>query len=375
VTVLDRGLQLQLLAGRTVPRPVGYDVMAAFVSAEVTDSSAQRNAFTLTFTLGRGPAGDYALLRDNVFAPENRVILTVLLNARTEVLMDGIVTEQHVAPGARPGEARLVVSGEDLSLLFDLEEESVVFRNQSAADIVRQLLGKPRYARLGLRTAISETPERPVETQRVLSQQGTDLAKLVELARLHTYIFTIEPTAVPGVSEAYWGPERRLGRPQPALTVDMGAYTTLESSLSFQLNALGPVDHRVARQDPDSRERQPVLPATSTRPPLAETPAAALRRTIDRQAAPLNTTSARLAAESSAGRAADAVTASGEIDVARYGQVLRARRLVGVRGVGHAFGGLYYVTEVRHSLTPGSYRQSFNLTREGLGSNVSLVAV
>ena len=64
------------------------------------------------------------------------------------------------------------------------------------------------------------------------------------------------------------------------------------------------------------------------------------------------------------------VTASGEIDTARYGSVLYARQLVGVRGVGYSFDGLYYVKSVSHSIRRGEYKQSFQLSREGLGATV-----
>jgi hypothetical protein len=74
-------------------------------------------------------------------------------------------------------------------------------------------------------------------------------------------------------------------------------------------------------------------------------------------------------------RAADAITATGEVDAGRYGRALRARRLVGVRGVGDTFGGLYYVSDVRHRISAGSYRMSFTLAREGVGSTVALVTV
>ena len=54
----------------------------------------------------------------------------------------------------------------------------------------------------------------------------------------------------------------------------------------------------------------------------------------------------------------------------RYGHILRARRLVGVRGVGDTYGGLYYVKKVTHTIdvTGGSYKQSFELNRRGTGS-------
>ncbi|MBP6787056.1 MAG: hypothetical protein KA170_05665 [Candidatus Promineofilum sp.] len=375
MTVLDRGLQLLLLVGRTVPRPAGYDVMSAFVSAEVSDSTTQANVFTLTFTLGRSPVLDYPLLRDNVFAPLNRVVIAVQFNALTEVLIDGVVTEQQVASGSRPGEARLVVTGEDLSRMLDRRERSRTFPNQSDADIVRSILGAAEYATLGLRPDVTTTRIRPNETQRVPSQQGTDLATINTLAQRNSYVFYIEPTAVPGQSVAYWGPEKRLGAPQPALTVDMGAETNVESSINFQLNALGPVEHEVGRQEPASRQRLPTPPMAPARPPLARTPAAALRRTIDRRAAPLDSDRAGQVAATTAGRAADALTATGEVNAGRYGRALRARRLVGVRGVGDSFGGLYYVSDVRHTISVGSYRMSFTLSREGIGSTVPVVPV
>ena len=62
--------------------------------------------------------------------------------------------------------------------------------------------------------------------------------------------------------------------------------------------------------------------------PESRTPAAALRQTIDRQAAKLDSDRAGQVAATTAGRAADALTATGEVDAGRYGRALRARRLV-----------------------------------------------
>ena len=64
----------------------------------------------------------------------------------------------------------------------------------------------------------------------------------------------------------------------------------------------------------------------------------------------------------------DAVTASGSLDVLRYGRMLKARRLVGVRGAGIAYDGLYYVSSVTTTIGRDKFQQSFNLTRNGLVS-------
>lgn len=70
----------------------------------------------------------------------------------------------------------------------------------------------------------------------------------------------------------------------------------------------------------------------------------------------------------------EAVTCHGSLDVTRYGGVLKARELVGVRGVGTAFDGLYYVKSVTHKIKRGEYKQDFTLSRNGLVSTVPTVA-
>ncbi|HEX7111459.1 MAG TPA: hypothetical protein VF216_03375, partial [Mizugakiibacter sp.] len=74
-----------------------------------------------------------------------------------------------------------------------------------------------------------------------------------------------------------------------------------------------------------------------------------------------------------AAKSADTVTGTGSLDVARYGRVLKPRQLVGVRGAGPAFDGLHYVTQVRHTIKRGEYKQSFGLSRKGLISTLPVV--
>ena len=66
----------------------------------------------------------------------------------------------------------------------------------------------------------------------------------------------------------------------------------------------------------------------------------------------------------------DSTQSQGELDVFRYQGILSLPGLVGVRGAGYEHDGYYYLTSVTHSITPTSYKQSFTLAREGLGSTV-----
>ena len=69
----------------------------------------------------------------------------------------------------------------------------------------------------------------------------------------------------------------------------------------------------------------------------------------------------------------DSVRGEGEVDAVRYGSVLRARKLVGVRGVGFSYDGNYYVRRVTHSISRGEYTQRFSVSREGTGSLLPVV--
>ena len=57
----------------------------------------------------------------------------------------------------------------------------------------------------------------------------------------------------------------------------------------------------------------------------------------------------------------------------RYGDILQARGLVGLRGAGYTYDGFYYVKSVTHALQRGGYQQRFTLTREGVGSTTPVV--
>ena len=70
---------------------------------------------------------------------------------------------------------------------------------------------------------------------------------------------------------------------------------------------------------------------------------------------------------------ADAVSGSGSLSVVRYGHILKARQLVGVRGAGLSYDGMYYVESVTHNLKRGEYKQSFTLSRDGLVSQTPVV--
>ena len=108
---------------------------------------------------------------------------------------------------------------------------------------VLTILGK--YAAFGIVPEVIPvpTPDIPVPVQQIPTQKGTDLAYIQQLADEAGYVFYVTPGPVPGTSQAYWGPQVRIGIPQPALNVNMDAWTNVESlELSLPAAELGAAD-------------------------------------------------------------------------------------------------------------------------------------
>ena len=60
------------------------------------------------------------------------------------------------------------------------------------------------------------------------------------------------------------------------------------------------------------------------------------------------------------------IRGEGEIVGLFYQDVLRARELVIIKGVGKAYSGVYYVTKVKHVFTESGYTQSFHVKRNAV---------
>lgn len=370
--MIDLGVRLQLLVGPTVPLPASYDLADALRTVEVRNNDRERDGFQLEFSLGKNTLLDYGLLSTPILEPPSRVILVAIIQAIPLVLIDGVITDHQVTPSNQPGSSTLRVSGVDVSIMMDLEEKNATYPNQSDSAIVTRLLGS--YARFGIVPEVFPTTYVPVETQRVTNQQGTDYAFIRELARRNGYIFYVEPTNLPGSSRAYWGPDARVGLPQPALAMNMGPATNVDTPMYFRYDALGPAQPTITIIEPSSGVALQVPAPPVSAAPMASRPTTALRHTITRDTASLSPAEAAPRALAEVSEGSDAVTASGQVDAVRYGTVLRARRIVGVAGVGFNFDGNYYVRQVTHRIRRGEYKQDFALAREGRGALTPVVA-
>jgi hypothetical protein len=350
-----------------VPAPAPQPVVDALTSAQVTTTAGQASGFQLTFAISKKSLLNTTLLPAGYFDPKIRVILIVTTGGVPTVLMDGIITQQSVTSSNDPGQSTLTITGEDLSLLMDLEDKKMCYPGMPAeARVAVICLGYGIYGivPLPIPTVLMDIPN-PVE--RIPIQTGTDLNYIKALAEEAGYVFYIDPGPLPGMNIAYWGPEIRVGIPQPALNVNMDAETNVES-LNLTYNGLAKKQLTITVTEPITKLSidLPVPDIGLLRPPLAMRPALSLRKGPLPDSAKWSPVQAALLGLAETAEASDSVTGSGQLDVLRYGHILKARQLVGVRGAGLAYDGLYYVKSVTHNLKRGEYKQSFTLGRDGL---------
>ncbi len=175
---------------------------------------------------------------------------------------------------------------------------------------------------------------------------------------------------------AYWGPEIKLGLPQPALNLGMDAATNVEN-ISFAIDNTKSTLPIVFIQNQITKFPIPLpIPDISLiNPPLGLLAPLPKSITLLNETAKLSPMQALSKGLAAAANSADVVTASGSLDVLRYGNVLKARELVGVRGAGPAFDGMYYVKNVSSTIKQGEFKQKFTLTRNGLISTLPRVPV
>jgi hypothetical protein len=375
---MTRPYTLSLRMGSFQADLVPQAVIDALTELQVTTTVGAQSGFQMKFTLGKNSFVAQSLLRTGYFDPRRRVIIAVTASGSQTVLMDGVITKQDVTPGTMPGQSTLTVTGLDLTALMDfIDLTGIPYPAMPLFAIINLILVK--YVPFGVVPLVIPNIigliSNPLE--RFKKQQGTDYAYVSKLARENGHVFYLDPGPAPGQSIAYWGPELGSFFPtQPALSVDLDAATNV-SGMNFSFDGLAARQYIVTILEKNSKIPIPIpipnldiLKATLSRKAPAPLKSEVLGEMSGKE--PMEAISLVLGALV---KSADAISVSGQLDVVRYGRVLKARQKVAVRGAGDYYDGLYNVKSVTHSIKRGEYKQSFTLKRGGVGSSVNTVSV
>jgi hypothetical protein len=301
--------------------------------------------------------------------------MIVTIGGLPEVLFDGVMSNLEVQAGQGGSPGKLTITGDDLTKVMDMQDCSGIPYPAMPVE-ARVALIIAKYAAFGLIPVVIPLifSDLPLPLEKIPAHKGTDLEYIKHLAEKAGYVFYIEPGPVPGTNKAYFGPEIKVGIPQPALNIDMDAHTNV-NSLSFNFDSTKGVLPVVYIQNQATRVPIPIpIPNINPlQPPLGLLPTPISNIKVLKDTAKLSPMQAISQGLAEAGKSQDALSANGTLNVLRYGRLLKARKLVGVRGAGLPYDGHYFVNSVTSNIKKGEITQSFNLTRNGLISTTPVV--
>jgi hypothetical protein len=370
-----KGIHLTLMIGPAVPLPAPQFVVEALTSVSVNHDK-DRSGFQLSFGVSKKSKLLTLLLPAGYFDPiVTRVVIIATISGVPNVLMDGIISRQELQPSNEPGQSTLTITGEDLSLAMDLVELIIPYPAMPDVAKVNFLLAK--YAFLGIVPLVIPpfVPTVSNPTEEWDTQRSSDREYIKSLAARCGYVFFVRPGPAPLTSIAYFGPDVNIPVPQRAVTINMDAHSNVDS-LSFSLDGTAKKIIVYTILDPVTKKIPIPVPLPNInvlRPPLGRrlTPPAKVEMGLN--VSQLKPDQAVRNIIGDLMRQPQAISGNGALDVLRYGQILQARMLVGVRGAGVAYDGMYYVETVTHNIKHGEYKQNFTLSRDGLISNTPMV--
>ncbi len=372
-------LTLSLLIGTVQPQPVPREVMESLVSASETVSATEKSGFDLAFAVSTGSPLLTDLLPSGYFDPPTRVILVVTMSGTSTVLMDGVITLQEMVPSDEPGKSVLSIKGDDLTRMLDVIDLSGFPWPAMPAE-ARVALAVAKYIPLyGIVPLIipSVLIDVPNPLTEIPQQEGTDLTYIKSLAANVGYVFFIQPGPLPGMNLAYWGPKLGTAIPflptPPPIAIDWDGASNVES-LQFSFDGFAKTQWIVWIQIASIPIPIPVPDINPINPPLGLKSPLPLKISPMPGLAKYSPIQAAGIALAKAASTANVISGQGTLDVLRYGSILPARTIVEVRGAGITYDGEYFVDSTTHTIKPGSYKQSFTLSRNALiASSASLL--
>lgn len=346
--------------------PIGEELASAIQQVEVEDHAEMAGILRLKVGVSVRPDGSgWTILDDATFARLTPVKLSAMAGSSgAQTLIDGFVIETAVQFGAQPGESMLTVVAMDGSVLMNLEEKVRSWPATADGDIAATIFGDYGFA-----SEVAATAQAHSEEQQTTMQRGTDMQFLQYLARRNGYECYVEADPSSGKNTGHFHPPSTIQQPLGTISVNLGEATNVDA---FQLryDMLRPVHAKVNGIEIESASEQAIAADAASLPLLgkdATVPCDKPRTVLLSQSGLGYGGDWQTLAQAVVDRSSWAVTAEGELNTATFGAILRAKKMVGVRGIGRMFSGAYYIQRVLHTFSAQGHKQRFTLRRNATG--------
>lgn len=341
------------------------EVYGALKSVKILTSRQSAATGTFVFETRRNEAGGVDIVDDNLFTPCTRIFVLADFVDHSEEIIRGYVKAASPKFPVSPGEATFEVAIQDDSLILEREHirEVYGFEGEQSDKQILDILAR----RFGLKLSKDSAEG---QKSRSLGQDRTSIKFMQTRAKANGYELLFEE------GEIYFGPRRMDGKPQPTIMIYAGRATNCLSfnpsedalkpdCIRFDLPAR---DKGTANITDSLKTKEATLGQQKTSECGNSLPPYEARISREGDETEEET---RARVQGLADENAMKLRATGELDGALYGHVLKVGRLVSVDGVGTRFGGLWYVDKVNHEFSSEGYRQNFELIRNATGATLA----
>jgi phage protein D len=343
-------------------QPAPAELIDVIQRLEVEDHADMADMVRLTVAIAiRDGCGSWNVVDENTFQRLTKLRISVNVGSgKTEPLIEAYVIETSADFANQPGKSVLNVVAMEPTVKMNLKETVRPWPNMADSDIADQIFGDYKFG-----TDIDPTQPTRDETDHTEMQRGTDIQFLQFLAQRNGYECYVELNPQSGVVEGHFHKPKLQQSPQGVLSVNMGNATNV-NSFKPSFDMLKPATAKAANVDIHSHEKQSTDSDSNEEKSLGSTSTVSgqdQRQVLMSGTGLTDTGELRTASQAEVDRSAFAITAEGEVNTVAYGDVLRAKRPVLVRGAGRQFSGIYYVERVTHTFTGDGYTQHFSLRR------------
>jgi phage protein D len=347
-------------------QPAPPELIDVIQRLEVEDHANMADMMRLTVAIAiRDGCGSWNVVDEDTFQRLTKLRVNVNVGSgKTEPLLEAYVIQTNASFANQPGQSVLNVTAMEPTVKMNLKETVRAWPNMADSDIAEQIFGDYSFG-----TDIDPTQPTRDENDHTEMQRGTDIQFLQSLAQRNGYECYVELNPETGVVEGHFHKPRLQQTPQGVLSVNMGNATNV-NSFQPSFDMLQPATAQAANVDVHSHEKQSTDSDSAEDKPLGSASTVSgdnPRQVLLSGTGLTDTGELQTAAQAEVDRSAFAITAEGEVNTVAYGDVLRAKRPVLVRGAGRQFSGLYYVERVTHTFTGDGYTQHFSLRRNAAG--------
>ena len=342
------------------------DMLGALIEMEIEEdhrmASVARLKLSMTLTNGSWRFLDDP---DRVKLWNTLSVSTVLADTETE-LFKGYITQIRPHLVVDRSDCCLEIIGMDATSMMGLEEKIKDWPDQTDSDIARAI-----FQEYGLASDVEDVEITHEEVASTIVQRESDISFLKRLARRNGFECYVRGDT------GYFRSPALDEEPQPVLAAHFGADTNL---LTFhaRMNALSPAEVVMHQIDAVGKEVVSVTSASGEQRQLGAeaaidsvSPSGRQARLFVRHAIATSQAEMERLTRALYNESEWLIEARGEVHTLRYGAALRTRGLVPIKGVGEAFSGLYYVTNVRHKFSGGGYAQHFAARRNAAAAEES----